>query len=138
MIIFWHKIKWPHIFSTKHDQHYVRICPHCGSTDTKIDFSNPVVWAYGTSVEYECNNCGEQGKIFPEVLKGDEKFSSNKIKNANKRRPVHSDKLFNLRQALSISTVLLGVAIGMFLGLTPAFLFYAIAIILKLIFTKSH
>ncbi len=34
----------------------------------KVDFSNPVVWAYGTNVKYKCNLCGNMASTFPEAL----------------------------------------------------------------------
>ncbi len=47
----------------------VRICPKCGSIDIHIDFSNPVVWAYGTTTKYKCNSCNYTGNLFPYILK---------------------------------------------------------------------
>ena len=46
---------------------YVKICPRCGSASIKTDFSNPVVWAYGTAPKYKCGKCGYMGMLFPEL-----------------------------------------------------------------------
>jgi hypothetical protein len=46
---------------------YVQVCPKCGSVDLEIDFSNPVVWDYGTRSLYKCRDCGNMGAVFPEV-----------------------------------------------------------------------
>ena len=48
---------------------YVKICPKCGSTNVVTDFSNPAVWAYGTTTKYRCKDCKYMANIFPEVLK---------------------------------------------------------------------
>lgn len=45
----------------------IKICSKCGSEDVHIDFSNPVVWAYGTRSNYRCENCQYVGDLFPEV-----------------------------------------------------------------------
>lgn len=49
-------------------QKYFPICPKCGSIDIGTDFSNPVVWNYGTPPKRRCNSCGYIGNIFPEIL----------------------------------------------------------------------
>jgi len=63
---------------------YVQICPQCKSKNISIDFSNGVVWAYGTPTKYNCNNCGYIGAIFPEISKKYKKYqkeiSNNKPK----------------------------------------------------------
>ena len=46
---------------------YVKICPRCGSVKVGVDFSNPVVWNFGTSVKYQCKSCRHIATIFPEV-----------------------------------------------------------------------
>lgn len=46
---------------------FVKICPKCGSVDVGVDFSNPVVWDYGTNAKYRCNKCGNLSPIFPEI-----------------------------------------------------------------------
>lgn len=56
------------IFPTSADGKYVKICPKCGSAKVQVDFSNPVVWAYGTVVKYKCKSCMHLGTLFPEVL----------------------------------------------------------------------
>ena len=53
------------------EKRYVKICPKCGSVDVKTDFSNPVVWAYGTTTKYKCNSCRYMAAIFPEVVAGE-------------------------------------------------------------------
>ncbi len=59
------------IFPTRVDWKYVKICPKCGSVKIQVDFSNPVVWNYGTPSKYKCKSCGYLSNIFPEVLEGD-------------------------------------------------------------------
>lgn len=49
-------------------EQYTKICPKCGSIDVQVDFSNPVVWAYGTTTKYKCNSCGHMAPIFPDVF----------------------------------------------------------------------
>lgn len=49
-------------------QKYFPICPKCSSIDIGTDFSNPVVWNYGTPPKRRCNSCGYIGQIFPEIL----------------------------------------------------------------------
>ena len=46
---------------------YVKICPKCGSVKVGVDFSNPVVWNFGTNVKYQCQSCHHVASIFPEV-----------------------------------------------------------------------
>lgn len=50
-------------------EQYVQVCPKCGSTRVHVDFSNPVVWAYGTTTKYRCESCGHMAPIFPEMPK---------------------------------------------------------------------
>jgi hypothetical protein len=52
---------------TNKKERYVRICPKCGSIDVHTDFSNPVVWASGTTIKYQCNSCKNMGIFFPEI-----------------------------------------------------------------------
>ena len=60
------------IFSNKSKEgKYVKICPKCGSLKIQVDFSNPVVWAYGTAVKYKCKSCRHLSALFPEVLEED-------------------------------------------------------------------
>src|SRR3989338_3588659 len=59
-------------FSGSRDtENYVKICPKCGSTQIVVDFSNPVVWNYGTPPKYKCKKCSYIGITFPEILKED-------------------------------------------------------------------
>lgn len=55
------------LFSKKDEIKYKKICPRCGSTKVAVDFSNPVVWAYGTTTKYKCKECGYLGNTFPEI-----------------------------------------------------------------------
>ena len=55
------------LFSKKDEEKYVKICPRCGSTKIKIDFSNPAVWAAGTPPKYVCLYCNRISSIFPDV-----------------------------------------------------------------------
>ena len=55
----------------KTNEHYVKICPKCGSIDVGVDFSNPVVWDYGTTTKYKCSKCGNLSPIFPEIMLGE-------------------------------------------------------------------
>lgn len=48
-------------------ERHVKVCPKCGSTDVHVDFSNPVVWAYGTTTKYQCESCGHTAPVFPEM-----------------------------------------------------------------------
>lgn len=52
-------------------ERYIRICPKCGSINIQTDYSNPAVWAYGTSTKYKCNSCGVIGPVFPEILESE-------------------------------------------------------------------
>lgn len=71
---------------------YVRICPKCGSIDVHTDFSNPVVWAYGTTTKYKCNMCSYTSNLFPEILQKDMKKYRNKIKQETKEGKVKYNK----------------------------------------------
>ncbi len=44
-----------------------KVCPKCGSTDIKTDFSDHVRIAHGATLDYLCNSCGFQNPAFPEV-----------------------------------------------------------------------
>ena len=48
-------------------QIYFKICPKCASIDVMTDFTNPVVWNYGSPTKCRCNSCGHISYIFPEV-----------------------------------------------------------------------
>ena len=47
---------------------YTNICPKCGSVNVQTDFSNPVVWDFGTTTKYKCNSCGYLSNFLPQVL----------------------------------------------------------------------
>lgn len=49
-------------------EEYVNICPKCGSINVQTDFSNPVVWDFGTTVKYKCNSCGYLSNFLPQIL----------------------------------------------------------------------
>lgn len=44
-----------------------QICPSCGSDDIGVDFSNPVVWAWGLPSKYRCEKCGIVTSFVPEM-----------------------------------------------------------------------
>lgn len=56
-----------YLFSKKDYTKYKKICPRCGSIKISVDFSNPVVWAYGTTSKYKCKECGYLSNSFPEI-----------------------------------------------------------------------
>ena len=71
-------------FKKSDKEKYAKICPKCGSINIKTDFSNPVVWAYGTSPKYKCKECGYLSFLFPEVIPEKIGFFRNKIKKGMK------------------------------------------------------
>lgn len=54
---------------SREKERYVKICPKCGSIDVDTDYSNPAVWAYGTTMKYKCSSCSYSNTLFPEVYK---------------------------------------------------------------------
>ncbi len=62
------------------EEQYVRICPKCGSTNVHIDFSNLLVWAFGTTTKYKCGDCSYLGSLFPEVLKIEMQYYKKELK----------------------------------------------------------
>ena len=70
MAVYTGRIKLEELKGFKKEKH-VFICPKCGSTDIKVDFSNPVVWIYGTRTMRQCASCGRIGAFFPEVLESE-------------------------------------------------------------------
>ena len=71
---------------------FVRICPKCGSTNIKTDFSNPVVWAYGTTTKYKCISCSYLGTIFPEVLRNEVKNYKKELDDIKKEGKIVNKK----------------------------------------------
>ena len=71
-------------FKKSEKEKYVKICPKCGSINVKVDFSNPVVWTYGTNVKYKCNSCGHLSLLFPEVLNSNIKNYKKELKSGVK------------------------------------------------------
>jgi hypothetical protein len=76
-----------HIFGSKSkkDKKYKTVCPKCGSTDIKVDFSNPVVWDYGAPSNYQCASCGHISNVFPLVSIDKIKLYGSKIKHSKFR-----------------------------------------------------
>ncbi len=71
---------------------YIKICPKCGSMDIKIDFSNPVVWDFGTTSKYKCGDCGHIANTFPEVLFNEIEEFRNELRQEIKEGKVKQDK----------------------------------------------
>ena len=63
---------------------YVKICPKCGSDEIGVDFSNLLVWVYGTTVIYKCNQCGHRGDTFPEMTKKSRSYYKRELKEKSK------------------------------------------------------
>ncbi|MBI2653764.1 hypothetical protein HYX02_03035 [Candidatus Woesearchaeota archaeon] len=114
---------------------YVKICPKCGSTDTKTDFSNPVVWAYGTTVKYKCNSCWHLGVSFPEVLQ-------NKINNYKKelnkkiKEGKHTYKREDLIDASTGFLAFINDFLGFLIGIMIIVVMGALYFVYKDIFTS--
>jgi len=68
----------------KKSKNFIKICPKCGSINVQTDFSNPVVWDYGTPAKYKCNSCGYLASTFPEVLAKKIADFKKKLKKENK------------------------------------------------------
>ncbi|MBI4452171.1 transposase [Candidatus Woesearchaeota archaeon] len=86
---------------------YLKICPKCGSAKVQIDFSNPVVWAYGTTTKYRCKSCGHLGSVFLEVLEKEAGHYKKELKNQIKEGKLSPKK----EEMIDTST---GFSIGLF------------------------
>lgn len=118
----WEKINRK-IFGSKQKEKYYKICPKCGSTEVKTDFSNPVVWNYGATVKYQCKSCGHLGEFFPEVTEDKKRSFKSKAKTHRKLREpiVDAETGFSIAvmeliffgvTIVSIASVLLGFIFG--------------------------
>ena len=96
---------------------YVKVCPRCGSTDVHTDFSNPVVWAYGTPVKYQCKSCGLVSSIFPE-LAGKEKIQFQKKTRQDKDR-LKNEPVVDVKTGYTT-----GLAEILILSMAAAFMFF--------------
>ena len=67
VILFLRWLEKPETKKDEKNENYVKICPKCGDADVIVDFSNPVVWDYGTPPKYKCKECGFISNVFPEV-----------------------------------------------------------------------
>ncbi|MBI3027432.1 hypothetical protein HYY70_04920 [Candidatus Woesearchaeota archaeon] len=105
---------------------YVKICPKCGSLKIRTDFSNPVVWAYGTAVKYRCDSCGYLALIFPEVLKNE----INHYKKGLKKRLEESGIKGKKEELADAST-------GFFVGVWEVIIFIILALIFLILLTIS-
>jgi hypothetical protein len=50
---------------------YIPVCPKCKSTNVHPDYSNVLVPAMGLPATYICENCKNQGYVFPEVKRSE-------------------------------------------------------------------
>ena len=74
----------------KNKNKWLRICPKCSSLDVQTDFSNPVVWAYGTTAKYKCDSCGHIAPTFPEVFENKITRFKEKLKQEIKEEKIQS------------------------------------------------
>lgn len=89
------------------NKNFVRICPKCGSTSVQTDFSNPVVWAYGTTTKFRCNSCSYVGNLFPEISKDNLKDYKEELEEEIKKGQIKISD----RETIDSST---GYSVGLF------------------------
>jgi len=63
-----------------------------------VDFSNPVVWADGTPVNYQCGSCGYIANVFPDVKKDD----LSGLKKEISQKPQEKSKIVDVKTGTAI------------------------------------
>lgn len=111
------------------DGKYVKVCPKCGSAKIQVDFSNPVVWDYGTPPKYRCKSCGYISSTFPEILEEKSKQYRTELKAQIKEGKLRAKKEELVDTSTGFYAGVWEVIVGLFL--LPVLLILLIAYFVK-------